>query len=210
MADLVSAGPGGAGQWLADARAGSREALGQLLEECRGYLLLVAGQELAADLRVKGGASDLVQETFLEAQKDFGRFRGTSEAELVAWLRCLLLHRLSKFARRFRKTQKRGLSREVALGGGDSAADPAAGVASDTPTASGHLMAREQLLALERVLELLPEDYRRVLALRYQEQKSFEEIGRLMDRSAEAVRKLWWRALGRLQVDLETPHDAAP
>jgi RNA polymerase sigma-70 factor, ECF subfamily len=210
MADLVNAGPGGPGRWLADARAGSREAMGRLLEECRGYLLLVAGQELAPDLRAKGGASDLVQETFLEAQKDFGRFRGTSEAELVAWLRSLLLHRLSKFARRFRKTQKRGLGREVATGATDSAADPGAAVASDTPTPSGHLMAREQLQALEGVLAGLPEDYRRVLAWRYQEQKSFEEIGRLMDRSAEAVRKLWWRALGRLQAELEAPHDAAP
>ena len=98
----------------------------------------------------------------------------------------------------------------MALGGGDSAADPAAAVASDTPTPSGHLMAREQVQALAGVLERLPEDYRRVLALRYQEQMSFEEIGRLMDRSAEAVRKLWWRALGRLQVDLESPHDATP
>jgi hypothetical protein len=46
------------GQRLAAARAGSREALGQALQACRGYLLLLAERELDADLRAKGGASD--------------------------------------------------------------------------------------------------------------------------------------------------------
>src|SRR5437870_8093656 len=94
----------GAAQWLAEARAGSPEALGQMLEACRGYLLLVAQRELAPDLRAKGGASDLVQETFLEAQRDFPRFSGRSEAELLAWLRRLLLNNLANFTRHYRAT----------------------------------------------------------------------------------------------------------
>jgi RNA polymerase sigma factor (sigma-70 family) len=49
----------------------------------------------------------------------------------------------------------------------------------------------------------LPEDHRRVVQLRYQEQRSFEEIGRLMDRSADAVRKLWARAMDRLRQEWE-------
>ena len=55
---------------LAAARAGSREALGRVLESCRGYLLLIAQQELDPALQARGGASDLVQQTFLEAQAD--------------------------------------------------------------------------------------------------------------------------------------------
>ena len=55
------------GRLLAEARTGSRQALGQILESCRNYLLLIAGKELTSDLQAKGGASDLVQETFLEA-----------------------------------------------------------------------------------------------------------------------------------------------
>src|SRR4051812_49212731 len=94
---------------LAEARAGSQEALGQALEACRRYLLLVAQSELAPELQAKGGASDLVQQTFLEAQRDFPCFAGTSEAELLAWLRCILLHTLGKFSRQYRATQKRGL-----------------------------------------------------------------------------------------------------
>ena len=72
---------------IAQARAGSAEALGQLLVTYQRYLLLVAERELDPDLRAKGSASDLVQETFLEAQRDFARFQGSSRDELRAWLR---------------------------------------------------------------------------------------------------------------------------
>src|SRR5262245_26207367 len=74
MADAAA----NAARWLPAARAGSSEALGQVLEACRGYLLLIAGQELEPALRAKGGASDLVQQTFLEAQRDFAGFHGTT------------------------------------------------------------------------------------------------------------------------------------
>src|SRR5271163_4886949 len=87
---------------LADARAGSRDALGGILEGCRRYLLAIAERQLDPDLRSKGGASDLVQETFLEAQRDFARFQGSSAEELRAWLRQVLLHNVGAFTRRYR------------------------------------------------------------------------------------------------------------
>jgi RNA polymerase sigma-70 factor (ECF subfamily) len=188
---------------LAAARAGSREALGQALEAYRDYLLAIADRELHADLRAKGGASDLVQDTFLEAQRDFARFRGSTEEELRGWLRALLQHRLANFARQYRQTQKRGLEREVALDAGDSSAAAGGGLAAPTPTPSQEVMANEQAEAVRRCLERLPEDYRTVISLRYQEDLSFEEIGRRMQRSAEAARKLWWRAVERLQAEME-------
>src|SRR5262249_54728266 len=101
----------GAG-WLARARAGDRDALGRVLEVCRRYLLLIADRQLDADLRAKGGASDLVQETFLEAQRDFAQFAGNSEEELRAWLRRMLLNNLGNFTRRYRATGKRAVGRE--------------------------------------------------------------------------------------------------
>jgi RNA polymerase sigma-70 factor (ECF subfamily) len=195
--------PGDASQWLPAARAGSNEALGQALESCRRYLLLVAERELDPGLRAKGGASDLVQQTFLEAQRDFGQFHGDSEAELLAWLKHLLRHNVGKFARAYRDTQKRGVGRETPLEGNGSTVGPGAGLAADTPTPSGLAMQREQDEALERALERLPEDYRRVITFRYREERSFEEIGQLMQRSADAARKLWARAVERLQDELE-------
>ena len=106
---MPRSGPNAA-QWLPAARQGSREALGQALQACRNYLLLVASKELDPELQAKGGASDLVQQTFLEAQCDFARFQGSSEDELLAWLRRLLLHNLGDFTRRYRDTSKRAVS----------------------------------------------------------------------------------------------------
>src|SRR5262245_63554352 len=71
------------GPLLSAARSGSVDALGQMLEAHRAYLLHVANQELASDLQAKGGGSDLVQETFLEAHQDFARFQGSTEDELL-------------------------------------------------------------------------------------------------------------------------------
>jgi RNA polymerase sigma-70 factor (ECF subfamily) len=190
---------------LSAARAGSREALGEALEACRCYLLGVADRELDDRLRAKGGASDLVQETFLEAQRDFARFDGQTEEELLAWLRQILRNNLANFARRYRGTDKRNADREVVLGGGNEAGGAAPPLAAGTPTPSQQVSADEQRLELLRAIDRLPEDYRRILTLRYLEERAFDEIARLMGRSDNAVRKLWARAVGLLEKELGIP-----
>src|SRR4051812_46573127 len=94
-------------EWLPAARNGSGEALGEALEACRVYLQAIAERELNPELRAKGGASDLVQQTFLEAQQDFGQFHGETEEALLAWLRKMLLNNLFNFRRRYQGTAKR-------------------------------------------------------------------------------------------------------
>lgn len=191
-------------RWLPEAQAGSREALGQVLEACRGYLLLIARQELDPILQAKGGASDLVQQTFLEAQKDLGLFHGSTPEALLAWMRRLLLNNLANFRRDFHR-DKRRVSREVALQVSDSSVQGEGGFRADTPSPSVAVMHHEQAQALELALEQLPDDYRRVIHLRYREEHSFEAIALSMQRSPNAVRKLWARAIERLQEILETP-----
>ena len=198
--------PGGdAARWLAAARAGSREALGQVLETFRGYLLLIADREMDPELRAKGGASDLVQETFLEAQRDFGRFHGNSADELRAWLRRLLLNNVANFTRQYRERAKRQVGREIPLEAGGSSHERGAGLAANTVSPSGAVLALEQAEALARALERLPADYRQVLAYRHDEQLTFEEIGQRMRRTANAARMLWLRAVERLQREMGVP-----
>ena len=191
--------------WLPAARAGSPEALGRLLEACHGYLLMIAEQELDPSLQPKGGASDLVQETFLDAQRAFAGFGGVSDAELRAWLRRLLLNNLVSFTRLYHGTDKRRIDREVAIATGDSSCAGATEPVADTPSPSREAMAHEEAEATRRALERLPEDYRRVLLLRYEEGQSFEEIGRIMGRTANATRKLWLRAVERLRDEGVNP-----
>lgn len=189
-------------QWLQSARGGSAEALGSAFEACRAYLLLIANRELDPALKAKGGASDLVQETFLEARRDFAAFRGESDAEWRGWLRQMLVHNLANFSRRYRDTAQRDFAREIELAGDDSTRPPARQLTAGTPSPSAEAMAHERAAAVDAAMRRLPEDYCRVIALRYQEGRSFEEIAAIMERSDNAVRKLWFRAIERLEDEL--------
>jgi RNA polymerase sigma-70 factor (ECF subfamily) len=190
--------------WLATARAGSGAALGQALDACRDYLLLVANRELDPGLRAKGGASDLVQETFLEAQRDFAGFQGTSPPELRAWLRRLLLNNLANFNRHYRATAKRQVGKEFALEAGNTSEERGAGLADSIASPSQQAVAQEQVAALQQAMTTLPAEYRQVLAWRHHDQLSFEEIGQRTQRTANAARLLWLRAVERLRRQLES------
>jgi RNA polymerase sigma-70 factor (ECF subfamily) len=189
-------------KWLAEARGGSREALGQALEACRHYLLSVANDQMAAALRAKAGASDLVQETFLEAQRRFPSFHGGSPDALMAWLRQILLHNMEDLARRYRLTEKRELQREVPLRLPASTDGPEKHLLADTPTPSSQAMRHEEESAVRRALDRLPEPSRQVVILRHRENLSFEEISQALGRSEAAVRKMWFRALESLAREL--------
>src|SRR5436305_11172087 len=88
-------------------RAGDAASLGRLLELYRRYLTLLARLQIGQRLQGKVDASDLVQETFLEAHRNFARFEGASEGQLVAWLRQILAARLGDLLRRYLGTQGR-------------------------------------------------------------------------------------------------------
>lgn len=194
-------------RWISDAREESAQALGQALEECRQYLLLVANQNLDPELRGKVGASDVVQDTFLEAQRDFGRFAGGSEEELLAWLRRILLNNMANVVRHYRDTDKRQVAREVPIDQVPVEDLQTSQTAEEPP--SGPVRAAEETAQLDRALEQLPEHYRQVILLRHQQHLPFEEIGQRLGRSAEAARKLWGRAVEQLQQILE-PADEKP
>src|SRR5262245_41322919 len=79
---------------LERARRGDAAARGQLLDLYRNYLLLLARTQMGSVLRVRLEASDLVQDAMLEAHRDFTGFAGHTEAELLAWLRRVLIRNL--------------------------------------------------------------------------------------------------------------------
>lgn len=185
---------------------GDGEPFGQAMEACRQYLLLVANHEIGADLRAKTGASDVVQETFLQAQIDRDRFRGRSSAELLAWLRQILLNKISNLGRHYRHTSKRRLCLEVRIDAPSGAASLKAG----TPSPSQHAVRREQELALARALDRLPDRYRQAVVWRHQEGLSFEEIGHRLGGSAEAARKVWARGVERLRREVQGGPSAGP
>jgi RNA polymerase sigma-70 factor, ECF subfamily len=189
---------------LVDARTGNREALGKILKSYERILLHAARRELPADLQAKGGASDLVQDTFLEAHRDFTRFYGRTEGELIAWLQCLLRHNFANFVRDYRQREKRQISREQPLWtecgyravAPDSLASKSAGPLSD-------LIRCETMTRLHHAVSQLPDEYREVVRLRFVERLSFADVGSSLNVSEEAARKLVCRAVRKLGIPME-------
>jgi len=187
---------------LAAARAGDQSALAQVLEACRAYLLTFANGELDPNLAAKFGASDLVQVSLFEAQQAFASFGGSSEEELLRWLRRILKHNLVDMTRRYRDTAARAISQEVSL-------DREAPQAIKRQLADAHhsplegLVAFEKKVVLESSLASLPEEFRRVIDLRYSQGRTFVEIGAELGKSEEAARKIWFRAMRKLREELK-------
>jgi RNA polymerase sigma-70 factor, ECF subfamily len=198
--------PNSANQLLSSAKGGSTDCLGSLLFLYRNYLLSVAQAELGDDLRAKLGASDLLQETFLEAGRDFESFSGTDLRELQSWLRRILLNNLANSVRSYRSSEMRDVSREV---NGDSArSDPLfSRLKSPVETPSRCLMNEEMLGTVRAAVQRLPEQYQSVVILRNYDRLPFEEIGTRIGRTPEAARKLWCRAIKLLQDELEATYD---
>jgi RNA polymerase sigma-70 factor (ECF subfamily) len=190
-------------QLLAAARRGSREALGRLLIACRRYLLKVANRGLDSDLQAKEGASDVVQDTLLDAHRAFPRFEGTTEKELLNWLVAILQHNVANSRRRHFFTAKRDATREVSLDDSVANAGLKQSLQADDDSPSSLVVRQEQNTSLNQSMQRLREPYRGVLLMRHKEGLSWDAIGRRLKRSPEAARKLWMRAVEKLQRDID-------
>lgn len=186
------------------ARRGDADCRERLFELCRSYLGFVARSQIETWLRRKVDASDLVQETMLEAYRDFDRFDGRTEGEWLAWLRRILNHNAADFVRRYRCTAKRAAGREVPFR--DPADSRSPGVpepAADTPTPSQEFLLIDTELRVTEALSKLSSDYQEVIVLRNLQRLSFNEVAERMSRSRPAVQMLWMRAIRKLQESMD-------
>ena len=189
---------------LVQARQGDSHALDRLFGMCRNYVNLVARTQVEGWLRAKVDASDLVQQTLLEAYRDFPRFHGVTEAEWLGWLKRILRHNAADFVRRYNGTDKRQARREVALVNphDSQAPDGLANLAGDDESPSQALLRKERELQLADAMARLAPDHCEVIVLRNLQRLPFDEVAKRMDRSRPAAQMLWMRAMQKLQEEL--------
>lgn len=185
---------------LAAARGGDAQRRDALFAACRSYLGVIARAHVETGLRAKIDASDLVQQTLLEAHRDFERFTGRTDQEWLGWLRRILAHNAADQVRRYKTSSKRAAGRERSLAnrGGEQSTylfEPAA--AGDSPSQA--LIRADRQLAVADALAQLPADYQEVILLRNVQRLPFNEVAELMGRSRPAVQMLWMRALKKLE-----------
>jgi RNA polymerase sigma-70 factor, ECF subfamily len=184
------------------ARQGDADALGRLLEVFRPYLLKVAEQDLPDALRGKCGGSDLVQETFMEAYRDFAGREFHGPDDVRAWLKSILKHNLADQVKRYIESDMRSVDRERPLSSDIGADLLKSGIVDQNPSPGARAVAREEAAAVDAAVDRLPPDERAVILYRNRDHLGWDEIGLRLDRSGEAARKLWSRAIDRLRREL--------
>jgi len=91
----MSESSGAAAHLLQQAKSGDLQSLGRLLKNYFNYLDRLSRNHLDNRIEARVSASDIVQETLLEAHRDFTKFAGTSIGEFTAWLRRILFSNLA-------------------------------------------------------------------------------------------------------------------
>jgi RNA polymerase sigma-70 factor, ECF subfamily len=192
---------------LHEAKRGGATELGKLLALYSNYLKIMAQSQLDRRIRRRVSPSDLVQETLLEAHRDFSDFRGASNAEFVGWLRQILVHNLIRVTERHLQADKRDVRREVyihrlntSLEHSNSRFEQVLEAQLESP--SSELGRHERMRTLADAIAGLPDEQRQVIVQRHIEGLPFSEIAEQMDRSSGACRMLWLRAMDQLREKL--------
>jgi len=174
------------------------------LERFRDYLRLLARLQFEPRLRSKVDSSDIVQVTLLEAHTSWAQFRGSTEAELMAWLRRILSHNLADVRKEFGRLKK-DVGRERSLEEGVEHSSGRLGtlLAARQPTPSRAVSREEEELKLTAALQQLPDAQREAVELHHLQGLPLKELAAHLGRSENAVAGLIHRGLDGLRELLQ-------
>ncbi len=173
------------------------------IERFRSYLLLLARMKLDRKLRGKLDASDVVQQTMLEAHQALASFRGDDSAAQAAWLRQILARNLANAVRDLTRA-KRDVRKERALQIDlDASASQLDGwLATEQSSPSQKLERHERALQVAEALAQLPDTQREAVVLRHFQGLSLVDIAEQLDCTTAAVTGLLHRGLKNLRKSL--------
>jgi RNA polymerase sigma-70 factor (ECF subfamily) len=171
--------------------------LGQLWEEYRPRLLAMLSRRIDPALTVRVDPEEVLADTFLDASRDWRRFRSRDDMSAYAWMYRLALDRLIETWRRetrgrrdLRRNRPWPEQSSVALG------LSLVGPATSPSEAAARCELKQQMA---RALECLKDDYREVLWMRHSEQLSFAEVGQVLGVTENTATVRYVRALKRLR-----------
>jgi RNA polymerase sigma-70 factor, ECF subfamily len=187
---------------LDEARGGDASAREELLALYRPYLRLAAGRRLPRVVQKRVDASDIAQQTLLDAVRGLDDFRGRTEPEFTAWmmkllernlLQCLRNHTLGKRDVRLEQnwTDESGSAQMVWHS-----------LAGDGSSPESRVLHGEAALHLALALDKLPADQRTAVEMRYIEHQSLQEIADATGRTIGSIAGLIRRGVEAMQVHL--------
>jgi RNA polymerase sigma-70 factor, ECF subfamily len=179
-------------------QSGSEEALGQLLKRHQPRIEAAVDCRLDRRLRARLDASDIVQETQLEAVQRMEEYLMHRPMPFRLWLMRAAHQRVLKAERRHLQTGKRAIEREAPLPD-RSSLQIAARFARSAPSPGGRMVRQELARQVRRLMAQLSEGDREIIMLRNFEGLSNGESACLLEITPEAAKKRYARALLRLQ-----------
>ncbi|HEY7156994.1 MAG TPA: sigma-70 family RNA polymerase sigma factor [Gemmataceae bacterium] len=185
---------------LEQARQGDREALGRLLETQRAALHRLAERQLHGPVTVRVDASDIIQQTFLEAHRGFPQFAGLDARELATWLQIILDHKVAGAIRDHTLLQKRNVHRDRSLDdshGGLASLKQELDAGLSSP--SQKAIRGEEEEQLTQAMTVLPDDQREAIRLRHLEGWALADIAQQLGRSRAATAGLIKRGMQTLR-----------
>jgi RNA polymerase sigma-70 factor (ECF subfamily) len=171
------------------------------LDSFRPYLTVLARGQIPAAMQARLDASDIVQETLLEALRKREQYRGSNDPKQIAgWLRELLSCNLID-ALRAQRRESRDVNREQSIA--KSVDESSMGLEHlltiDQSTPSQIVERRFRALEVAQAIEELPEQQRDAIMYRYFQKSSLDQIALQMDKSKPAVAGLLKRGLETLR-----------
>lgn len=167
------------------------------------YLRMLARTRMRRAYQAKVGASDMVQQAMMQAVQGFEGFRGTTEGELLAWLRQILAHHLCHLDRDLHR-DKRDIRREQSMEQKLAASSMRLEglLTGDDPTPSQNVALGESVIQISQAIARLPEPQADAVRLHYLEGMKLSEVAAELDKSTGAVAGLLHRGMKTLRKQL--------
>lgn len=192
-------------KYIRDSRKAKPEPLGRLLDYYKPYLRAIARREFDPALVGKLSPSDVVQETFIDAHRDFESFTSETHAELKRWLRALLLNNLIDCRRLFVETEMRDVGRELPIHWLTLRDQSEISDRGQPLSPLSQLIQVERASALQAALSRLSQESRQLIYLRHQLRYTFPKIAERLAITPGAARMRYVRCLEELRLSLEDP-----
>ncbi len=151
--------------------------------------------------------SDVVQDSFVDANRRFAEYTANPSVPLFLWVRSLTLQRLVDLQRLHLGAKMRDAGREISLHSGPlpeaSSLSLAAQLVGQMTSVSQAAIRAETQVRVQAALNLMDPIDREVLALRHFEMLTNEEVAQVLGLKKSAASNRYIRALRRMKDVLE-------
>ena len=167
----------------------------------RPLLKAIVSRKIDKELDGKADASDVLQDALSAAQANIDQIATKTPREIRGYLRRVLMTKIQDLKRRFLQTQKRDVHRELTAE--DISSDEFRQIADNDGTPLDLLIDEEHFRRVMQAIGDLPPEIQKVLAWRFEQDMTYEEIGRKLGRTKDDVRMLMQRCIARLKKRFE-------